>query len=139
MRVAELLDTHFPTNGNREGLSLGWTTVVWLAFLLSEGDDRLYRVEPWGKAHQRTLSRCIGRQGKSRDLTDDRLAAILDYLSVADHWAAFERALNQSVLRVYDLQGRLVRVDTTTAAAYMTPEGPFQLGTARIIAPTCPR
>jgi hypothetical protein len=32
MRVAELLDTHFPTNGNWEGLSLGWTTVVWLAF-----------------------------------------------------------------------------------------------------------
>ena len=35
MRVAELLNTHFPTNGNWEGLSLGWTTVVWLAFLLS--------------------------------------------------------------------------------------------------------
>ena len=46
MRVAELSDTHFPTNGNWEGLSLGWTTVVWLAFLLSEGDHRLYRVEP---------------------------------------------------------------------------------------------
>ena len=88
MRVAELLNTHFPTNGNWEGLSLGWTTVVWLAFLLSEGDHRLYRVEPWVKAHRRTLYRCIGHQVKPRDLTDDRLAAILDYLSVADHWAA---------------------------------------------------
>ena len=56
MHVAELLDTHFPTNGNWQGLSLGWTTVVWLAFILSEGDHRLYRVEPWVKAHQRTLS-----------------------------------------------------------------------------------
>ena len=46
MRVAEGLDTHFPTNGNWQGLSLGWTTVVWLAFILSEGDHRLYRVEP---------------------------------------------------------------------------------------------
>jgi Domain of unknown function (DUF4277) len=97
MRVAELLDTHFPTNGNWEGLSLGWTTVVWLAFLLSEGDHRLYRVEPWVKAHRRTLSRCIGSQVKPRDLTDDRLAAILDYLSVADHWAAFERELKPTV------------------------------------------
>ena len=35
------VDTHFPTNGNWEELSLGWTTVVWLAFLLSEGDHRL--------------------------------------------------------------------------------------------------
>jgi Domain of unknown function (DUF4277) len=117
MRVAAFLDNHFPPNGNWQGLSLGKTTVVWLAFILSEGDHRLYRVEPWGKAHQRTLSRCLGSEVKPRDLTDDRLATILDYLSVAERWAAFERALNQSVLRVYDLQGRVVRVDTTTARA----------------------
>jgi transposase len=138
-RVAALLDTYFPTNGNWEGLSLGWTTVVWLAFLLSEGDHRLYRVEPWVKAHRRTLSRCLGHQVKPRDLTDDRLAAILDYLSVADHWAAFERALNQSVLRVYDLQGRLVRVDTTTAGAYVTPAGLFQLGHSKNHRPDLPQ
>src|SRR5262252_5134288 len=60
MRVAEVLDTHFPTNGNWQGLRLGWTTVVWLAFILSEGDHRLYRVEPWVKEHPRTLRRCIG-------------------------------------------------------------------------------
>ena len=41
MRVAELLDNHFPPNGNWQGLSLGGTTVVWLAFILSEGDHRL--------------------------------------------------------------------------------------------------
>src|SRR6266705_6048168 len=138
-RVAELLDTHFATNCNWEGLRLGWTTVVWLAFLLSEGDHRLYRVEPWVNAHRRTLSRCIGSQVKPRDLTDDRLAASLDYLSVADHWAAFECALNQSVLRVYDLQGRMVRVDTTTAAAYVTPEGLFQLGHSKDHRPDLPQ
>src|SRR2546430_15731061 len=92
MRVAELLDKHFPTNGNWTGMSLGWVTVVWLAFILSEGDHRLYRVEPWVTAHQRTLSRCIGRKVTPRDLTDDRLATILDYLSVAERWGAFERA-----------------------------------------------
>src|SRR6266581_8076558 len=101
MRVAELLDTHFPTNGNWEGLSLGWTTVVWLAFLLSEGDHRLYRVEPWVTAHRRTLSRCLGRQVTPRDLTDDRLATTLDYLGVDDRWVEFESQLNQSVLREY--------------------------------------
>src|SRR5881296_1568445 len=37
MRVAELLDKHFPTNGNWTGLSLGWVTVVWLTFIISEG------------------------------------------------------------------------------------------------------
>jgi len=72
MRVAELLDNHFLPNGHWQGLSLGKTTVVWLAFILSEGDHRLSRVEPWAKAHQRTLSRCLGSAVKPRDLTDDR-------------------------------------------------------------------
>ena len=139
MRVAAFLDNHFPPNGNWQGLSLGKTTVVWLAFILSEGDHRLYRVEPWGKAHQRTLSRCLGSEVKPRDLTDDRLATTLDYLSVAERWAAFERALNQSVLRVYDLQGRVVRVDTTTARAYVTPEGLFQLGHSKDHRPDLPQ
>jgi transposase len=139
MRVAELLDNHFPTNGNWQGLCLGWTTVVWLAFILSEGDHRLSRVEPWVKAHRRTLSRCLGQQVKARDLTDDRLATTLDYLGVTERWVTFEHALNQSVLRVYDLQGRVVRVDTTTAAAYVTPEGMFQLGHSKDHRPDLPQ
>ena len=139
MPVAALLNTHFPTNGNWQGLSLGETTVVWLAFILSEGDHRLYRVEPWVKEHRRTLSWCLGSKVTPRDLTDDRLATILDYLCVADRWGAFERALNQSVLRVYDLQGHVVRVDTTTAAAYVTPEGMFQLGHSKDHRPDLPQ
>src|SRR5919198_2547187 len=139
MRVAECLDTHFPTNGNWQGLSLGWTTVVWLAFILSEGDHRLYRVEPWVKEHRRTLSGRLGTKVTPRDLTDDRLATILDYLGVAERWGAFERELNQSVLRVYDLRGHLVRVDTTTAAAYVTPEGMFQLGHSKDHRPDLPQ
>jgi transposase len=139
MRVAELLDQHFPTHGNWQGLRLGWTTVVWLAFMLSEGDHRLYRVEPWVKEHLRTLRRCIDRKVSPRDLADDRLATILDYLGVAERWVAFERDLNQFVLRVYDLQGRVVRVDTTTAAAYVTPAGLFQLGHSKDHRPDLPQ
>jgi transposase len=139
MCVAAFLDNHFPTNGHWQGLSLGWTTVVWLACILSEGDHRLARVEPWVTAHRRTLSRCLGRQVKPRDLTEDRLATILDSLSVADRWGAFEHALNQSVLRVYDLQGRVVRLDTTTAAADVTPEGMVQRGHSKDPRPDLPQ
>ncbi len=72
MQVAELLDTHFLPNGPWQGLSLGKTAVIWLAFILSEGDPRLSRVELWAHARQRTLSRCLGSEVKPRDLTDDR-------------------------------------------------------------------
>src|SRR5215211_1905934 len=139
MRVADLLDTHFPPTGNWEGMRLGWTTVVWLAFLLSEGDHRLSRVEPWGKEHPRTLKRCIDSKVRPRDRADDRLATILAFLSVAAHWGAFERELNQSVLRVYDLQGRVVRIDPTTAAASLTPAGRFQLGHSKEQRPDLPQ
>jgi transposase len=74
-----------------------------------------------------------------RDLSDDRLATTLDYLSVAERWATFEQALNQSVLRVYDLHGRVVRIDTTTAGAYVTPDGLFQLGHSKDHRPDLPQ
>jgi transposase len=139
MCVAELLANHFPTNGNWQGLRLGWTTVVWLAFILSEGDHRLSRVEPWAKEHRRTRRRCLGRQVTPRDLTDARLATLRDSRSVADRWGAFEHARTQSVLRVYDWQGRMVRLDTPTAAAYVTPDGMFQLGHSKDHRPALPQ
>jgi transposase len=139
MRVAEVLATHFPTNGHWQGLRLGWTTVVWLTVILSEGDHRLYRVEPWVKEHPRTLRRCIDTKVSPRDLAEDRLATILDYLGVAERWSACERALPESVLRVYDWQGRVVRVDTPTAAAYVTPEGLCPLGHRKAHRPDLPQ
>lgn len=139
MRVAELLDKHFPTNGNWTGLSLGWVTVVWLTFILSEGDHRLSHLEPWVREHQRTLRRCLGRKVVPRDCTDDRLATVLDYLSVDERWVEFECELNQSVIRVYDLKGRIARVDTTTAAAFVAPEGMFQFGHSKDHRPDLPQ
>ena len=139
MRVAALLDHHFPTNGNWTGLSLGWVTVVWLTFILSEGDHRLYHVEPWVKEHQRTLSRCLGRRVKPRDCTDDRLATVLDDLSVTENWGEFECALNQHVIRVYRFQTRMARVDSTTVAAFVTPEGLFQFGHSKDYRPDLPQ
>ena len=120
MRVAELLDDHFPTTGNWTGLRLGWVSVVWGTFMLSEGDHRLSHVEQWVKEPQRTLRRCPGRRVKPRDGTDDRLAPVRDALSVTENWVACERALNQSVMRVYTLQAHMVRVDSTTGSACIT-------------------
>ena len=37
MRVAEVIDKHFPTHGQWTGLSLGQMLSVWLTFILSEG------------------------------------------------------------------------------------------------------
>ncbi len=139
MGVAELVDQHFPTNGNWQGLSLGWTTVVWLAFLLSEGDHRLARVEPWGNAHPCTLRGGIARKVRPRDRAEDRWATRRDDLSDAARWGALARARHPSVRRVDDLQGRMVRVDPTTAAADVTPDGLCQLGHSKAHRPDRPQ
>src|SRR2546428_6430241 len=137
-RSAACLDKPVPPKGHWQGVRLGGTTVVWLACILSEGDHRLSHVAPGGKEHRRPLSRGIGHQVKPRDLTDERLATVLDSLSVADHGAAFARALHQAVLRVSDVPGRVVRVETTTAAADVTPDGRCQLGHSQEHRPDLP-
>ena len=56
MQVAPLLDAHFPTHGNWQGLSLGQVVSGWLTFILSEANHRLSHVEPWAAERLTTLS-----------------------------------------------------------------------------------
>ena len=139
MRVAELLDQHVPTNGNWSGLRLGEVTVVWLTCIIAESNHRLSHVEPWVRAHQRPLRRCLGKPVEPRDGHEDRLATVLDSLSVDERWIAFACERNAPVLRVDDLPGRLARVDTTTAPACVSPEGFLQRGHSKDHRPDLPQ
>src|SRR2546426_10249047 len=110
MPLRELLDRHFPVHGGWLGLSLGWTTTLWLTHLLSEGDHRLNQVEPWAVAHLQTLRAATGQCIYQQDLSDDRLAAVLDALAQEEHWAQLETALTQALVRTYALATGVVRV-----------------------------
>ena len=141
MGIPTLLDAHFPTHGNRQGLSLGWTSVVWLAHILSRADHRLNRVRPWADQLHTTLDACLPTSLRPTDLTDDRLADLLRTLSDDAAWAACEGALNAQTLRVYDLQPSTVRVDSTTASGYwsVTEDGLFQFGHSKDHRPDLPQ
>lgn len=130
MGSAELLDEHFPTHGNWQGLSLGQTAVGWLTHILSQADHRLNQVQGWAAKRPETLRGCLGGTVRAEDFADDRLGLVLDALSDDQHWAQFETALNQRILRVYDLSGQCVRLDSTTASGdwRVTEEGLFQFG-----------
>ena len=81
MQLATLIDDQFPAHGNWRGLSIGHVVVVWLAYILSEGDHRLNHVESWAAGLLKTLSTGVGMAVRPLDVSDDRLAVVLDYLS----------------------------------------------------------
>jgi transposase len=133
MRVIRLLDQHFPTHGHWAGeLTLGEVAAVWLAYIVSTGDHRLNQLQDWAADHLEMLTACLGKPVRPEDFHDDRLADILDALYQPTVWAAFEQDLNAGLVRVYNLPTETVRVDTTTASTYATPDdaggGLFQFG-----------
>jgi transposase len=141
MGIQPLLDEHFSTHGNWVGLSLGWVMVIWLTHILSQADHRLNHVEPWAEQRLYTLRGCTGQQVHPLDVSDDHLAAVLEALSDNARWGAFEGALTQHLLRVYDLQPERVRLDSTTASGYwsMTEDGLFQFGHSKDHRPDLPQ
>src|SRR5262249_25208719 len=118
MGLPALLDAHFPTHGNWQGLSLGWVTTVWLSAILSRGDHRLVHVEAWVGNRLGTLRTTTGQEVQRLDFTDDRLEIVLRQLSDDTQSANCEAAMNQHTVRVYELPTERVHVDSTSASAY---------------------
>jgi transposase len=141
MGLPTLLDIHFPTHGNWTGLSLGWVSTIWLSSMLSRGDHRMVHVEPWVAKRLWTLGVTTGQAVKRVDFTDDRLEIVLRRLSEDLRWAAFESAINQRTVRVYDLSTAQVHVDSTSARVYATVSegGLFQFGHSKDARPDLPQ
>jgi len=141
MDVPNLFDRHFPVHGNWQGLSPGWVAAGWMSHILSEANHRLNHVQVWAEKRLQTLAGGMGQLVRALDFSDDRLASLLDQLSEDEDWRQFETALNQRLLRVYDLSPERVRLDSTTASGYwtVTPGGLFQRGHSKDRRPDLPQ
>lgn len=141
MDVPALLNQAFKVHGNWAGLSFGELVTVWLVFVLSESNHRLSHVQAWAAPRLQTLQRSLGVALVATDFSDDRLAQALRYLSQEAAWQRFEDLLNQRLLRVYDLPGHTIRLDSTTAKSYatITPDGLLQLGHSKDQRPDLPQ
>lgn len=142
MKIAELLDKHFPMHGNWQGLNLGQVVTGWLAYILSEGDHRLNCVQGWVSSLLLTLSICLKAPDlRALDFSDDRLGAILTRLGNDANWEAYETEQTQVLLRVYDLKATRVRIDSTTAKSYVgvSDDGLFQFGHSKEHRPDLPQ
>jgi transposase len=132
LHLAEILDRHFPTNHRWKGeLTFGEVVSVWLTLLISQGDHRLYQLQPWAEHHLLTLQQILTKSVRPLDFHDDRLADILDRFAQPESWESFEADLNQNTIRVYHLRPSLFRIDTTTASSYaeiLSEDGLLQFG-----------
>jgi transposase len=130
MGLPQVLDHHIPVHWKQRELSWGWTAVIWLAYILSEGDHRKVVVRQYVKNLQQTLSEVTGQSISELDFTDDRLGLVLKYLSKSSYWELIEAELDRNTIRVYNLETDVVRCDATTASGYheVTEGGLFQFG-----------
>ena len=123
MGIPGVLDNVIDPHGNRQGLSVGWLTTVWLSYIVSESDHRMSEVESWVEGQIGSLTGMIPERIGVKDFTDDRLSDVLRMLSVDEVWEEIESQLGRHLVRVYDLGSDRVRMDSTSAAVYHDEEG----------------
>jgi transposase len=116
MGFVEVLDRHIPRHWQQRALSWGWTAVIWLAYILPEGDHRKVSVEAYIQGMHHTLSRLSGQGITPLDCRDDRLGHLLQHLSKPTYWHEIERELNTRSLEVYALSQHVIRCDATTVS-----------------------
>jgi len=121
MGLPEIIDRVIEAHGNRQGLSIGWTVVGWLSFILSEADHRLSFVEPWATSRLSSLQNLLPGLEAASDFSVDRLGDVLRYLSDDVAWSQIEQQLGGHLVRAYQLPSEQVRLDSTSAAVYHDP------------------
>ena len=116
MGFVEVLDRHIPRHWQQRALSWGWTAVIWLAYILTEGDHRKVSVEAYIQGMQHTLSHLSGQVITPLDFSDDRLGHLLKHLSKPTYWHKIEQELKARSLEVYALSQDVIRCDATTVS-----------------------
>jgi len=141
LQLDTAVDTCLGTHGLQQGLSNGQLTIVWLAYILSEGDHRKSSVEDWDWRHRQVLERLLGHPLRRVDFSDDRLGNLLHRFSVDAKWEALEQTVWQASAQVYALEVTTVRLDSTTTYGYhqVTDTGVMQHGHSKDHRPDLPQ
>jgi transposase len=128
--LPEVLDRHLPRHWTQRGLSWGWTAVIWLAYIVTEGDHRNVSVETYLKGMHHTLSTLTAQVIEPLDLSDDRLSHLLTHLSKPAYWHQIERDLHARSIEVHALSQEVIRCDATTVSGdhEVTEGGLVQFG-----------
>jgi transposase len=122
MGLPEIINQAILTHGNHRGLDHGSMAVVWLAYILSEGDHRKVGVEPWVEVRLMMLQKLLGKPMTAKDFTDDRLGILVKYFGGDEPWESIEQQLWSKSMRVLPPNNGIpgIRLDATTVSGYHT-------------------
>lgn len=130
MGLPELINDYLPRHPNQKGLDWGWVAVIWLSYILSQGDHRKVTVREWVNQRRYSIEKVCGISLEETDFTDDRLTILLRKLSQGATWSQIEGDLNTKTISIYDLRTEQVRLDATTMSGHhlVSESGLFQFG-----------
>lgn len=141
LKLPEILDRLIGNHGHHQGASNGTLAIVWLAYILSEGDHRKSHVQEWAERHRYTLERLLGFFFRKVEFNDDRLGILLHRLSKPEVWEAIEQELFEHTVLIYELEVERIRLDSTTTYGYhqVSEDGMMQLGHSKDHRPDLPQ
>lgn len=130
--LAGVIGTHGTTRRYKT-LSNASALLVWLLFLLTQGDHRKYTVASWVAQHQQTLEAAFHQPITPEEFSDDRLSTIVTRLADPITQETLDGEMAARTIHVYlPASGRLlaVHLDATTTYSFhqVTPGGLPQLG-----------
>ena len=119
MQIAEIMDEKLmPAHKNRQGLSYGQLSVLFVAYVVTQSDHRLNQVEGWVRAHRQTLAAVTGWRIGDKDASDDRLADLLSALGGSDDLGSMEEMMGRHLVRAYALPTEVARCDSSSFSVY---------------------
>jgi len=130
MKLSVILDKHLGNHGHQKGLTNGWVSIIWLAYILSQGKHTKVHVQEWVLKRHQLLQELTGVTIRAEDFTDDSLTLLLKRLSHKDAWQRIEDELWQWGLVIHQVKLEGVRLDSTTSYGYheSSDEGVMQHG-----------
>ena len=60
IELPELINSYLPRHPNQRGLDWGWVAVIWLSYILSQGDHRKVTVRKWVNQRRYTIEKVCG-------------------------------------------------------------------------------
>ena len=120
MEIAKWIDESLVRpHGNHQGLSYGELSVLLLTYIISQADHRLCAVEGWVNRHRQVLERSTQLSIGDKDVSDDRLARVVEELGLQSNACSeIEVKLGQHLIRAYELPTDVARIDTSSYSVH---------------------